>query len=421
MAREPAPAKQAKPRKKSNIRGEIAGAVFGNIPGVPIGKVFENRKALSASAVHPPLVAGIYGRKQTGARSVVLGGYFDDEDYGDHFTYIGSGGRAPGVRFGPQTEDQSFQNDLNEALRMSALLKKPVRVIRGHKLQSKYAPYAGFRYDGLYTVSRPRIEMGPSGFKLCKFDFERYVGQPPVPVSRRPDSHQSDIEIRNAQYKQILAAATRERAQAAAAGPSSGAGAGHSEDSPIDVDGLLSRGTTESYADEDEDQEDIFGDIDDVENEMAEVAGYLEELKDGTNSKARRKRLLVHVGAHVERVLARKRAELRARARLDGGPDTDTQSNAPTDDADHDDDGAKDEGGRSARWWYDALWSYVGCAMPTDKLVPPATVEGWYRKQAVLVARHDEAREARERAEAGMKVEDEGLRQGRGKKRKARA
>ena len=44
-----------------------------------------------------------------------------------------------------------------------------------------------------------------------------------------------------------------------------------------------------------------------------------EELKDGANSKARRKRLLVHVGAHVDRVLARKRAELRARARLEDG------------------------------------------------------------------------------------------------------
>lgn len=36
------------------------------------------------SAVHPPLVAGIYGRKETGARSVVLAGHFEDEDYGDH-------------------------------------------------------------------------------------------------------------------------------------------------------------------------------------------------------------------------------------------------------------------------------------------------------------------------------------------------
>ena len=81
-----------------------------------------------------------------------------------------------------------------------------------------------------------------------------------MPVSRRPDSHQSDIEIRNAQYKQIRAAAARERAQASVAGPSSGAGAGNSEDSPIDVDGLLSRGTTESYADEEEDQEDILCD-----------------------------------------------------------------------------------------------------------------------------------------------------------------
>lgn len=49
----------------------------------------ELRKALAASSVHPPLVAGIYGRKNTGARSVVLAaGGFDDEDHGDHLCVI---------------------------------------------------------------------------------------------------------------------------------------------------------------------------------------------------------------------------------------------------------------------------------------------------------------------------------------------
>lgn len=73
---------------------------------------------MSADHIHPPLVAGIYGRKADGARSVVLAGEFDDEDNGDTLyvvlqclcsfrmftslfsfgsTYIGSGGREPGV------------------------------------------------------------------------------------------------------------------------------------------------------------------------------------------------------------------------------------------------------------------------------------------------------------------------------------
>ncbi len=42
------------------------------------------RRSCSADHVHPPLQAGIYGRKADGARSVVLGGGFDeDEDHGD--------------------------------------------------------------------------------------------------------------------------------------------------------------------------------------------------------------------------------------------------------------------------------------------------------------------------------------------------
>jgi hypothetical protein len=43
---------------------------------------------MAADHVHPPLVAGIYGRKGDGARSVVLAGEFADEDHGDHLWVI---------------------------------------------------------------------------------------------------------------------------------------------------------------------------------------------------------------------------------------------------------------------------------------------------------------------------------------------
>lgn len=39
-------------------------------------------------------------------------------------------------------------------LQMSSQTKKPVRVIRGYKLHSEYAPVEGYRYDGLYTVEK---------------------------------------------------------------------------------------------------------------------------------------------------------------------------------------------------------------------------------------------------------------------------
>ena len=112
---------------------------------------------MSESAVHPPLVAGIYGRKGTGARSVVLAGHFPDEDYGDHLCvstpfcegqiadiafykacmsgaavenleyvayvcrYTFACSRIFQLRFGPQTCDQNFDNALNESLRVRPL------------------------------------------------------------------------------------------------------------------------------------------------------------------------------------------------------------------------------------------------------------------------------------------------------------
>ena len=36
----------------------------------------------------------------------------------------------------------------------SAVKGLPVRVVRGYKLKSVYAPYAGYRYDGLYRVEK---------------------------------------------------------------------------------------------------------------------------------------------------------------------------------------------------------------------------------------------------------------------------
>ncbi|KAJ3539004.1 hypothetical protein NM688_g6429 [Phlebia brevispora] len=142
------------------VRVDIPGSTFGEIPGCPVGTRWEDRDAMMEDHIHPMKVAGIYGRKADGARSVVLNGEFEDEDHGETFVYIGSGGRAPEVRFGPQTCDQSLdKNNLNQSLVMSAKRQTPVRVIRGSGLKSKFAPYAGFRYDGLYTVHNVGISI----------------------------------------------------------------------------------------------------------------------------------------------------------------------------------------------------------------------------------------------------------------------
>lgn len=61
-----------------------------------------------------------------------------------------------------------------------------------------------------------------------------------------------------------------------------------------------------------------------------------------------------------------------------------------------------DEAGRDGAWWYSALWTYVGCAIPTkpdEKLVrDPEGVEQIYEKQEQRAKHHKEKKE-RERAE----------------------
>ncbi|ESK88898.1 uhrf1 protein [Moniliophthora roreri MCA 2997] len=171
--------------------------VFGSIPGIEVGTWWETREECSVDAVHAPFVAGIAGGPE-GAYSVALsGGYEDDVDLGYAFTYTGSGGRdlkgtknAPkNLRTAPQSFDQSFEDHRNKALKVSSETKEPVRVIRGYKLDSKYAPYEGYRYDGLYIVEKVWMEKGlnAKGFLVCKFAFKRLPDQPPLPV-REDDS-----------------------------------------------------------------------------------------------------------------------------------------------------------------------------------------------------------------------------------------
>lgn len=64
---------------------------------------------VSEAGIHRPPVAGIHGRDNEGAYSIALsGGYEDDEDHGDSFTYTGSGGRdlSGNRRTAEQSSDQ---------------------------------------------------------------------------------------------------------------------------------------------------------------------------------------------------------------------------------------------------------------------------------------------------------------------------
>ncbi|KAH6917353.1 PUA-like domain-containing protein [Coprinopsis sp. MPI-PUGE-AT-0042] len=175
---------------------------FGHIPGVAVGTWWETRMGCSRDSVHAPPVGGISGGKD-GAHSVALsGGYDDDVDLGYAFTYTGSGGRdlkgtkqnPKNLRTAPQSSDQTFDNHFNQMLLKSSETKKPVRVIRGFKLKSKYAPYEGYRYDGLYVVERAWMARGnnPKGFQVCKYAFKRLPDQPPLPVRDADEENNED-------------------------------------------------------------------------------------------------------------------------------------------------------------------------------------------------------------------------------------
>lgn len=156
-------------------------SLFGHPDGVQVGQHFENRTALAEAGVHGPLRAGIWGRGQHGAQSIVLsGGYEDDEDHGDLIIYTGQGGQENGR----QVADQELTRG-NAALKQSELTGRPVRVTRGARHKSPFSPASGYRYDGLYIVEDSWEEEGQAGFKVFRFRLTRLREE----YQEQPDGH----------------------------------------------------------------------------------------------------------------------------------------------------------------------------------------------------------------------------------------
>ncbi|XP_066460350.1 E3 ubiquitin-protein ligase UHRF2 [Eleutherodactylus coqui] len=165
---------------------------YGPIPGVPVGALWKFRVQVSEAGVHRPHVGGIHGRSNDGSYSLVLAGGFEDEvDRGDEFTYTGSGGRdlSGNKRIGEHSFDQTLTH-MNRALALNcdAALNdkdgaesknwragKPVRVVRSSKGRriSKYAPEDGNRYDGIYKVVKYWPEIGKCGFLVWRYLLRR--------------------------------------------------------------------------------------------------------------------------------------------------------------------------------------------------------------------------------------------------------
>nr|GAT50017.1 predicted protein [Mycena chlorophos] len=168
---------------------------FGNIPNVPVGQCFENRKALRDAGVHIPLQAGIWGTETDGACSIVAsGGYADDVDKGNTIIYTGEGTACYRTRYsliirpgqGPlgastKKSDQVWKGR-NLALKRSMERRLRVRVVRGSDCGSKFAPKHAYRYDGLYLITKAWTATGKEGLKVCQVQLVRLPNQPPIPT-----------------------------------------------------------------------------------------------------------------------------------------------------------------------------------------------------------------------------------------------
>ncbi|KAF0444535.1 E3 ubiquitin-protein ligase UHRF1 [Gigaspora margarita] len=172
---------------------------FGAIPGIPVGYSWKYRLHCSESGVHRPLVAGIAGRADIGAVSIVLsGGYPEDKDDGEEFIYTGSGGRdlkTGNRRTAPQSSDQELTkfnmalartcnaptDEKNGGKAKNWKKSKPIRVCRSAGLSKhnpKYAPEDGIRYDGLYKLVEYWREKGKAGFYVWRFKMRRDDEEP---------------------------------------------------------------------------------------------------------------------------------------------------------------------------------------------------------------------------------------------------
>jgi putative restriction endonuclease len=140
---------------------------YGEIPGTEEGDTFTRKLELKEKGIHLLQLAGI----GTGGASIVLNqGYVDDEDYWNEIIYTGHGGRDE--KTGRQIKDQTFTK-YNLDLAKNFEEGIPIRVCRGPKLDSPYAPSGYYRYDGLYIIDECWEEKGKDKFIICRFRLRK--------------------------------------------------------------------------------------------------------------------------------------------------------------------------------------------------------------------------------------------------------
>ncbi|CAO2819440.1 unnamed protein product [Amaranthus hypochondriacus] len=172
---------------KDNDRYVNTKKILGPVPGVEVGDLFNYRLELTIIGLHRQIQRGIDFINQDGkilAISIVDSGRYDNGKIdSDILIYTGQGGNvAGGCKL---LEDQKLE-DGNLALKNSIEKRNLVRVIRGFKerkqIDWKRTTTATYFYDGLYTVERYWLDLGPHGKWMFKFELRRAPDQREKPM-----------------------------------------------------------------------------------------------------------------------------------------------------------------------------------------------------------------------------------------------
>jgi putative restriction endonuclease len=149
---------------------------IGEIIGIQVGSTYKSREEVRLARLHRPPMAGISYISDGPAESIVVsGGYEDDEDFGETIIYTGQGGQESGK----QVKDQEVTRG-NKALIFSEDHGSPVRIIRGAGGDPKFSPKSGYRYDGVYQVTKHWFEKSKFRPLVIKFELNR-ISEPVQP------------------------------------------------------------------------------------------------------------------------------------------------------------------------------------------------------------------------------------------------
>lgn len=151
---------------------------------VPIGTTYPDRESVRLAGLHKHPMSGIGYEPGGAAESIVVsGGYTDDQDFGNRLIYTGQGGQsAPGS--GKQVRDQKVERG-NRALINSVLIQNPIRIIRGSGGDSEFSPESGYRYDGLFLVTKHWFDKSSDGPLIIRFELVKYDFDQPLPPKRK--------------------------------------------------------------------------------------------------------------------------------------------------------------------------------------------------------------------------------------------